>query len=189
MIHAHLMNVAEPGCYMTELKATLEANSLPSIKIPRMSNSTKLLSTLSQIEKTDTNEEEVVTDDNKATAMNENLSREQTRTSEAERVLEDKISSKDNQLTFYTKESNDWPENITRFNLLKGIEEGKYKYTYTELSMEASKLFQHIINGAIIFDECFATVDDGTYRKIRSGRTMERTPPHREQRRASKASR
>ncbi len=40
MIHAHLMNVTEPGSYANELIATLKANSLPQINLPNTPNST-----------------------------------------------------------------------------------------------------------------------------------------------------
>ncbi len=42
MIHAHLMNVIEPGSYANELNATLKENSLPQINLPKNPNSTKL---------------------------------------------------------------------------------------------------------------------------------------------------
>lgn len=44
MIHAHLMNVIEPGSYEAELNATLKENNLPPIKIPKNPNSSKPLS-------------------------------------------------------------------------------------------------------------------------------------------------
>ncbi|MPC34445.1 hypothetical protein E2C01_027837 [Portunus trituberculatus] len=96
MSHSHLINITEPGCYESELKATLETNNLPSIKIP---NSTKLLATLTQIERNDTNEEEIGTDDIQA----EELRKENTHTTEAKPVKAKKLTSKDKQLKFYTK--------------------------------------------------------------------------------------
>ena len=50
MIHAHLMNVIEPGSYEMELNATLADNNLPTIKITKTPNSVKLLSILTQRE-------------------------------------------------------------------------------------------------------------------------------------------
>lgn len=43
MIHAHLVNIAEPGSYQNELNKVLDANSLPTIIIPDTPNSREII--------------------------------------------------------------------------------------------------------------------------------------------------
>ena len=49
MMHAHIMNITGPGCYEEEPNATLTANKLPNIKIPKAPNSKKLIKILSSV--------------------------------------------------------------------------------------------------------------------------------------------
>lgn len=43
MLHAHLMNVGNPGTYEKVLTQTLTLNNLPAIKIPEVPQSAKIL--------------------------------------------------------------------------------------------------------------------------------------------------
>ena len=142
MIHTHLMNVIEPGCYEEELKATLKENNLPSIKIPRVPDSSKLLSTLANLE-TRTN----VMETEGATAPTMDVDEHQqeedtqiqegslTKTGQEETVIHQgnirtKMDCKDIQLEFFTKTSNGWPDNLTISKLTTGINKGIYKIIY-----------------------------------------------------------
>lgn len=64
---------------------------------------------------------------------------------------------------------------------MKGIEEGTYKFTYNEPVIQPHELMGHIKKGDITLEECWNTVDDGVFRKIRHGQSDERTPPKRQQ--------
>ena len=50
MLHAHIMNITEPGYYGGELNSTLTANNLLCIKISKTPNSTKIIKILTREE-------------------------------------------------------------------------------------------------------------------------------------------
>ena len=91
-----------------------------------------------------------------------------------------KLHSKDIQLEFYTKASQGWPTNISIDNLIQGIEKGNYKYTYKEATIKQHEIIGLIKKGEITLEECFNTVEDSIFRKIRQGHSQERTPPTRQ---------
>ena len=57
------------------------------------------------------------------------------------------LHCKDIQLEFYTKISKGWPKHITVDKLMKGIEEGTYKFTYNEPVIQPHELMGHIKKG------------------------------------------
>lgn len=88
-----------------------------------------------------------------------------------------KLHSRDIQLEIITRESNGWPENINLSQLTLGIENETYKYTYNEDMLNPEDVIDLLRKGEIILENCWRTVEDSTFRKIRSGHNNERTPP------------
>lgn len=178
LIHAHMMNVINPGSFESELNATLEINNLPTIKIPRVPNSAKLLATISNLEsKTDgmdTSEDQASRQAEYSPTPEEPIPQPN--------IISKKLHSKDIELEIITKVSNGWPENINLSQLTSGIEREIYKYTYNEKMLKPEEVIDLLKKGEIILEECWRTVEDSVFRKIRSGHTNERTPPPRETR-------
>ena len=183
MLHAHLMNVIEPGSFEKELNATLKINNLPEIKIPTPPNSSKLLSTLAQNEDQERNMEAEI--NVPQTNNQEQQQLQQQKVYEEQTVCTGRqLASEDIQLQFFTKESNGWPKDLTITNLSKGIEEEHYKYTYDENTLEPHEVITLMKRGQINLQNCFSIVEDSVFKKIRSGHTKDRTPPSRQTRRS-----
>ena len=174
MIHAHMMNVIEPGCFESELKATFEINNLPAIKIPRAPNSVKLLATMTELEKkTDVMD----TAEAQASKQAESSPTHEESSPKPVQQISKKLHSRDIQLEIITRESNGWPENINLSQLTLGIENETYKYTYNEDMLNPEDVKDLLRKGEIILENCWRTVEDSIFRKIRSGHNNERTPP------------
>lgn len=62
-------------------------------------------------------------------------------------------------------------------HLRRGIEEGKYKWLYTNDSYNEEETCKYLINNDIDLRECWRIIDDQMFRKIRNGLFEERTPP------------
>lgn len=181
MIHAHLMNVVEPGSYEKELNATLKENKLPQIKIPKTPNSSKLLSLLADTEKLSLMEtEELLTDTQ--TDQQQNVTTLDTHTQQVstkqktQTNTKKQLDSDEIELKIITRESQGWPKNITMGHLIKGIEDGTYKYTYNEPTMESHEVIGLIKKGDIVLEDCFTILEDSVFRKIRTGQCNERSP-------------
>lgn len=181
MIHAHLMNVIEPGSFEKELNATLKENNLPAIKIPNTPNSSKLLATLAQTEQRDRNQEKEM--EEMETPKRNQQPQQQQEEDQVENT-ERQLRSEDIQLEFYTKESNGWPEDLTITQLAEGVEEEKYKFTYNEDTLEPEEIIILMKRGKINLGNCLRTVEDSAFRKIRSGQGKDRTPPVRQTQRS-----
>ncbi|MPC59532.1 hypothetical protein E2C01_053556 [Portunus trituberculatus] len=182
MIHAHTMNIIEPDCYEKELNATLTANNLPSIKIHHTPNSSKLL--------TQKEEEQITAAEETRSQTQETVKRNDTTNMEKEHTdNKPKLQSKDIQLHIYTLESSGWPDHLIPKDLTKGFTNNTFKFTYTESTMEESEVINLIKTNEIKLDSsCWRIVEDITYRRIRSGLIVERSPLPREERRPRKQS-
>lgn len=169
MLNAHFLNTANPGCYKEELNKGLKANNLPTIKTPTIPNSKKVLKALmpEAEQKEEENREIVITQE--------------------EQTLEEKEIG----LKIFTSRTTGWPKTtITPKHITEGIRKGTYKYTYTYPNIDENEMLKLLTKSCInINRECFLTLDDGMFRKVRSGLIEDRTPPPRlpgERRRISK---
>lgn len=78
-------------------------------------------------------------------------------------------------LVIYTPVSEGWPRvTLTKRNLLKGIEERKYKFTYTNEMVDEEEIKNMISTNSIDLTHCFDTLEDGIFRKLRSGLIKEK---------------
>jgi len=109
MIHAHLLNIDDPGCYDEELSKTLKLNNLPSIKLPNNNPpSTEILSVPQKDEESYENQEETVNQN-----MKENISEEIARTQKQPQpqiTEEYNIEDKNTGLQIPPKKYKGWPE-------------------------------------------------------------------------------
>lgn len=195
MIHAHIVNIAEPGSYEKELNATLKANNLPMIKIPNNPPSSKFLNKLSQLETTRHKEDSPAEEhDDEEESENETVdveSHEETATTSHSNTQETKskrrkMKGKDLGLIIHTSRSEGWPANLVKQQLIQGINEKKYKVTFSENLVEEKEILELIRNDDIELKECWKITEDDIFRKIRSGITKDRTPPSRTERRTRK---
>ena len=171
IIHAHMQNIANPGTYEDELNKTLKLNKLPGIKIPTNPDSQKIIKNISftksnlayaNEDKTSVDEEE---ETEEPIATDPNIS---------------KIQAKDLGLTIYTSESTGWPKkSLTKTDLIEALEKKKYKLTYEDKSFTYFQIIQNIMDDNIILHKCWEIIDDDSFKKIRHGTSMERTPPSR----------
>lgn len=192
MLHAHILNITEPGCYEKELNSTLTANNLPTIKIPKTPDSNKFIKILTQEERDPgkeggedekqdlVNAKEDYSVGNKKAQQNEYIreptEKETTITTQA--IHKPKLNSKDIQLKIYTPESSGWPDNMTSTELTTKMNNSVLKYTFSDHTIDDSELFTLIESNKIKMDNsCWHMVDDSIFKKIRSGYLAEKTPP------------
>lgn len=172
MLNAHFLNTANPGTYEAELNKGLKANNLPTIKIPTIPDSKKILKALMP-------EENKMEEENNREEMEE----EREKTEEEIEITQDEqtVEGKEVGLKIYTSKSTGWPKStLTLKNITDGLNKGTYKYTYTYQDIDESEMLKLLTNSCVdINHECFLTLDDGVFRKVRSGLIEERTPPPR----------
>lgn len=189
ILHAHLNNIAIPGTYAKELNNMLTLNNLPNIKAPDNPPSNKIINNINKTDSSNTEERtNVETQDDIDTGMEESATQENT-SEQAEETPSKQTTSqpnignlkaKDIGLTIHTTTSTGWPKStLTKTRLIKGIEERKYKITFTSHNTDYTSIMEAIKNEEIELDECWSTLDDCQFRKLRAGRIMERTPPSR----------
>ena len=84
---------------------------------------------------------------------------------------------RDIQLHIYNFEATGWPENISTRDLTKGILESKYKYTYSDHTIDENEILISIGSNEIILDSSvWHKVEVNIFNKIRSGLKLIRTP-------------
>ena len=99
-----------------------------------------------------------------------------SKTSEQPPPLE-KIRGREIGLKIITKKSTGWPkEQIYIEHIKGGIENGRFKWTYSTTAYEEEVIYQHQINNEIDLNKVWTIVDDSIYRKIRNGLQQEKTP-------------
>ncbi len=84
---------------------------------------------------------------------------------------------KDIGLKIYTSESRGWlKKNFTFEELIQGINNHSYKYTYTDNTYTDELVLNVIGNGNITLHTCWNIVGNDNFRKIRTGLERERLP-------------
>lgn len=194
MLHAHLMNIGNPGTYEKVLSETLTLNNLPVIKIPEVPQSAKILN-LTKINDTNTEPEYDATQieqkrkdprlesKQKGEHSRSNSSEEDTMTIIEEKQPEtaDEIGLKillTNRSILPTKDPH-------IEHVVTQINNGEYKWTYTDTRFHDNTVASWISKQQMkITKNDFKKVDEGTFRKTRNG-LNQRSPP-KEQRKPKK---
>jgi len=162
IIHAHFRNMEKPGSYETELNKILKLNDLPEIKIPDAPDSRNFFASVNAEKDTDTRQEEEVE------GSQDERSQQQTSFT---------VSGKDIGLQIFTSQDKGWPTgNFTVTDLMHGIENKEFKWTYGEQTISADDVLNMIKNSTVDLKGCWRVVDRGTFRKIRSGLAESRSP-------------
>ncbi len=168
--HAQAKNHQNPGTYSYELNKVLKANSLPTIIIPDDSDKTTgSLYTEQSIGAISTDVESV---ESEIRATTPNLSRQ----SSSESMKEKKLDSTAIGLEFYTIREKGWPKNCTTEDIVKGIQNNKFKFRYTDNKFSEEQILRKTRKGEIKLSNCWFSVEADEYRKIRSGLYQERSP-------------
>lgn len=197
IMHAHVLNLCNPGSYRTELNKMLVENDLPSMWFPDDPDSSKLLgasSTTTTIQEVQTPTEMV--NHQKPAEYHTRDPRLQTRNLE-ETNNEEIDTTPDPTPELDTPKRPTYPETASDIGLkihltgkntmptidppieyiLQHIQRGNFKWTYTDTRYQEDLIRQMIsINKIKISKEDFKRVDEGSFRKIRNG-LNDRSPP------------
>lgn len=193
IMHAHVMNLCNPGTYQTELNKMLVKNELPTMWFPANPDSGKLLgATMTQpviMEKesydTSTNEEEPLID--RETERTPTLYNRDPRLEPKNRQPENECTPTGTNYPHYAEEIG------LRIHLtgktivptmdphiefvIDQIKQGSYKWTYTNTRYDEDTVKQLMATKRIkITKHDFKKIDEGSYRKIRNGLCI-RSPP------------
>ena len=170
--HAQYKEQIKPGTYKYELNRVLKANNLPTIIIPDDEPDTSTDNTQQQ----------------KASAMPLNVTDQgavaQVKTPKLQRIKStESLSSKfidaeDIGLELYTTKERGWPRNMSNIDLTSGIEIKIYKGRYTESKYTEEQIMRKLRRNEINLKNpnCWNTVDNETFRKMRPGLNADRSP-------------
>ena len=185
MAHAQTKNQEKPGCYNNVLNKILTMNNLPNLIIPTDDDDD--VSPVQPLTGA-TSKEQPITgamslqppqDETPTPTLEQSFSR-QSSTSNLSKTAESapskKPMAKDLGLHFFTTAEKEWPPKIQTGDLLKGIKNKKYKWTYTNKKYEEEQILHKIEHGEISLTNCFFTVGPDEFRKIRPGLIQERSP-------------
>ena len=179
-VNAHFLNVERPGSYEEELNKGFKANNLPTIKIPTVPNSKKILTELMPglVQPAEHNQAE--RSGGKKRDIQEKM---ETTTNKEEGIkitqVDQSLKGTELGMKIHTSKSTGWPKGtLTLKHITRNLKEGKYKYTYTYPQIEDSEMMSLLTNNCIeLTPDCFEMQDDGVFRKIRPGLVEELTPP------------
>lgn len=195
MLHAHLMNMGNPGTYEIVLNQTLTLNNLPTIKIPEEPSSAKILN-IATTSRINTNENEDQLKDQE----------HQDLTSTREKRRDPRLEQREKRDHTFAMAEEQCPLTadeiglriiMTNKNILPTrdphieyvttmINNGDYKWTFTDTKYDDTTVASWMTNQKIkITKNDFKKVDEGTYRKIRNG--LNQRSPLKEQRHSKKS--
>lgn len=177
IIHAHVINTANPGSYNTEVNKLFKANNLPQVKFPDNPPSKDIMSLAKATEKSEEIEEMELAEETEQRPLEEQESAEEEEREEMPDL--EKLRGKEVGLNIITKKSIGWPSNINLANITEGINTGKYKWTYEDEGYDEDEILRGLKNDEIEFKGCWKTMEDTQFKKVRNGLITERTPPPR----------
>lgn len=183
MLHAHYINMTYPGSYEEEVNIMFKSNNLPTLKVPKDPPSAAIIAKMQEMEEVETYEEAVedMEEEIPQEVRTEISTHEQEVNVEKKRHTgtrkKKKVKGTDMGLTLITPRSIGWPKELDEQQILKGIQENKYKFTYTDDKIDDTELLILIEGGAIDFTNCFTMAEDSIFSKIRSGLVEDKTPP------------
>ncbi len=177
ILHAHYRNLENPGTYEVELNKVLKLNNLPTIKIPEIPNSSKILNIpITKPTPAARKEKNTHLPENRNDDKEEDVDVVET-LEEMERELLPTCEDKDVGLQLYVSEDRGWPDKyFTVPDLIKGISNNIYKWTYTKHSITEQEMFTILSENKLKLKQCWNTVEKSMFKKIRSGLQQERSP-------------
>ncbi|MPC22836.1 hypothetical protein E2C01_015863 [Portunus trituberculatus] len=183
MMHAHLINSMNPGSYNDELNRALKLNNLPPVNLPVNPPSKHILNLTSEKQTHSTQENSQNTD---STPSQETLSQPQPihpkqhiSQEELEMPPLEKIQGRAIGFQIITKKSEGWPKEttLTLRNIKEGLDTGLYKFRYTNSTYTEQEIILYLLNNDIDLSNCWCTIEDSQFNKIRNGLHQEHTPP------------
>lgn len=210
IMHAHIMNLCNPGTYQIELNKMLQKNELPTMWFPENPDSGKLLGASatilmpdksSDIDKTTTNTEDTIIQEEEQDLRTPKLSNRDPRLRSRSHSRPQASTSE----AVTTPEGIQFPEQANEIGLkihitgksivptmdphlefvIQQIKTGNYKWTYTDCRFKEDQI-KHLLSlhKIKITKNDFKRIDEGSFRKIRNG-IDSRSPPE-ETRKAKK---
>ena len=203
-MHAHLVNIANPGSYNDEVNKVFKLNNLPPIVLPSDPPSLVILER-TRLQNTNTALQPQQKEQNKRKAPSLDSTQDedtftptptpieptQTQSSEASGTntstqIKDKeempaleqIKGTELGLQIITKKSNGWPKtqmNLT--HLRHGLDSGLYKWRHTSHAYSDQEVFHFIKNNEVNLDYCWCIAEDIVFDKLQCGRSEEKNPP------------
>lgn len=161
--HAQGKDQKKPGTYKTELDKVLKANNLPTIIIPDDSD-----------EITECTYDQAA--DVAGATKVKNSEVKETQPTPGKSTEKDIFDATDLGIEIYTHTEQGWPVNFTTEELVKGIENKRYKWKYNNASLSEDQILRKISKGEIKLHKCFYAVDKAEFRKTRSGLIQDRSP-------------
>ncbi len=179
ILHAHYRNIENPGTYETELNKVLTLNNLPTIRIPENPDSHKILNIPKPPPTPVTQRTQHLPQPSRNEEMQEREDDIVESQEEKEKEAMHNFTAKDLDLNFYVSDERGWPtRKFTVTDLVKGINEKIYKWTYTKQVIPEQDMLQMIGDDRIRLKHCWKAVENSEFRKIRSGLQQERSPAH-----------
>lgn len=195
MMHAHFKNSKNPGIYERELNKMLTANNFPTLNVPEDPPSLEIITGIyrehkileketREIIRTIEERSESVDSEEHVEIMDESLVQEEEEDTTRETITQQTKKSQYREgarskatpqtgleigLMIAGKKSDKLPKGITRKELIKGIEDKRYKYTYEDESFPEEQIIKLIATKKIDITDCFMELEDTIFDKVRSG--------------------
>lgn len=93
------------------------------------------------------------------------------------------MKAQDIGLTIITSEAQGWKKGLTNVALAEAIRENKIKYSYSDKMFEDEEIIGLIEKNLIELKDCFTTLDNVIFKKLRSGISKVHSPPSQKDRR------
>ncbi len=183
LMHAHLINSTNPGTYNDEFNRALKLNNLPPIILPNNPPSKQIVNLTKEVQ-TPASEENTQNTENAHPQGTHNPSQpthqeQDTNEDALDMPPLEKMKGRAIGLQIITKKSEGWPKDttLTLKSIRQGIDIGLYKFRYTNPVYTEQEILLYLINNDIDLSNCWCTIDDTQFNKIRNGLHQDLTPP------------
>ncbi len=183
LMHAYLINSTNPGTYNDEFNRALKLNNLPPIILPNNPPSKQIMNLTKEVQ-TPASEENTQNTENAHPQGTHNPSQpthqeQDTNEDALDMPPLEKMKGRAIGLQIITKKSEGWPKDttLTLKSIRQGIDIGLYKFRYTNPVYTEQEILLYLINNDIDLSNCWCTIDDTQFNKIRNGLHQDLTPP------------
>ena len=152
ILHAHINNLARPGTYNEEVNKLFKLNKLLPIILPENPPSKEILNLATRNENEDVTmeDQEHEKDKDDDVLVDNDEDEEPHQIQEEQPPPLEKIRGREIGLQIITKKSTGWPKEQIYIEQIKdGIENGKYKWTFTAADYEDEEIHQLLVNNEI----------------------------------------
>ena len=212
-LHAHLVNIASPGSYNDEINKVFKLNNLPQIVLPTNPPSQSILTKTKQQDPTSQpaikpqpakrktpDSLDITQEDVTQTQTYTHTTSQPTQiplsqpsptpiptSTERDMPQLEKIRGTELGLQLICRKSHGWPTGEMNLKQLKtGIENGTYKWRYTNAAYSEQEITHYLKNDEINLDHCWCSADDAQFDKLKNGQARDRAQPPPKQHRSSR---